>query len=193
VRSNATRTICTHYLTVAVVHKEVVRKLNGTRSSIVTRLGHRKLATGPNLGLVPPDISTSASASSSTPTSALDQLESMVDMGSFDSMHSLPSIIDNMQPLLDDDESADETSARELFTRLRAALLKKLGHDEEKNAEDKAEKKKRKETHSVTVCYPLPLFMTSESCSNVERYLSTALRRASSGHKRRILHFRSLL
>jgi hypothetical protein len=156
VRYKLTSATFTHYATVAVIHKEVVRKRNGARSSVMTRLGHRQLAPTLALGLAPPDPSASSSASSFPPTSALDELESMVDMGSFESMPSLPSIIETMQPLLDDDESVD---AGELFTRFRAALVKKLGHDQEKSATDKAENKRRKETHSVTVIDPPPLFM----------------------------------
>jgi hypothetical protein len=107
--------------------------------------------------------SQSTSPSSSKPIFSLDNLESMVDTGSFDSLPSLPQIIDDIQPLLDDEESADVTTSQELFTRLRAALMKKLDHDQEANAADKAEKKKRKETHSVTVgvCAHLTLHVYS--------------------------------
>jgi hypothetical protein len=101
----------------------------------------------------------------------------MVDTGSFDSLPSIPHFIDGIQPLLDDDES---TTSPAFFTRVRDALFKKLDHDQEKSAADKAEKKKRKETHSVTVCvssteHILLLTITPESCSSMARYLSPAL------------------
>jgi hypothetical protein len=144
--------VCAHYSTVAVVHKQVVRKRGGGRSSIVTLLGRR--SPGPSLAASTSSLhlAQSTSPSSSTPVLSLDELESMVDTGSFDSLPSLPHILEGIQPLLDDEEYTDIATSQDLFTRLRAALLKKLDHDQEKSAADKAEKKKRKETHSVTVC-----------------------------------------
>jgi hypothetical protein len=125
----------------------------------VTLLGRRSLESSLAASTSSLQPTQSSSPSSFPPIISLDDLESMVDTGSFDTIPSLPQIIDGIEPLLNDEESENDTASQELFSRLRVALLKKMDHDRERDAAEKAEKKKRKETHSVTVSIRSTEFM----------------------------------
>jgi 4-hydroxyphenylpyruvate dioxygenase-like putative hemolysin len=70
------------------------------------------------------------------------ELENMANKGSFNDMPPVTDVLDFL----------DLSTPDLLFTRIRDTLLKKMGYDKQQQEAEKLAKKKRKESHSATVC-----------------------------------------
>jgi hypothetical protein len=140
----------THARPVSISYKEVGRKAKGGKRNVYALLGRHTLSNAPKVAgpsIPTPDM---FCPKSSTPPS-LDQLESMADTGNFG----------DMPPVIDVIDSLDLSSPALLFTRIRNTLLKKIDHDKQQKEADRLAEKKRKESHSATVCGSSHAFVTN--------------------------------
>jgi hypothetical protein len=102
------------------------------------------------------DLASSGSAvplaSANQALSSLEAFESLVAAGNFAAIPPVDHLLDTFTPYLQDEDGAEASTSTSFFGRIQQTIIKTM--DEAKKQEDAAKtaKKKRKETHSVTVC-----------------------------------------
>jgi hypothetical protein len=129
--------------------------------------------------------------------SSLEAFEALLAAGNFDSVPPVDSLLDTFSPYLQDENDSSDSSP-DLFGRIHQTIMRRLDEVNKQEESVKAAKKKRKETHSVTVCESvLYLFSRSplllEPRERLDEIATPALRRVPSHSLVVVWHLRPLL
>jgi hypothetical protein len=133
-----------------VVMHEIVRRAPGNRrGGVDVSRKRRKLMPWLDDSSGDPESSSSDALLS---LSLLEDFESLVDSGNFDSMPSIHNFLDAVSPLLHESNSDSSfADPQSLYHRIQSTMVRALDHSRNQATIVKEENRKKKESHSVSV------------------------------------------